>query len=150
MVKENLHPELVKFKDFVNKHPGLIANVRRGKQDWQYYFEQWTTLGEEDQSWQQYRQEGMEEPSEEKTNKKDEKNKQAWYKQMAELANKVDFNNMEEHVNQLDSAFASVRALIDQFKSDDAAPTPPTDPVQQPRYSVPPNPQPNYRNQRWY
>lgn len=162
MPKDNLHPELIKFKKFVKEHPGLVAEVRQGKQEWQYYFDQWSKLGETNQFWNDYRKDvkskNHEQPkSEEEENNENDSNKQAWYKQMADLVNKIDLTNMEEHVNQLDSAFASVRSLIDQFKSSSAPnqasqsnPSPnqqaQTRPNQQPNYPQ----HPYYQNRTWF
>lgn len=162
--EEALHPELQKFKQFVKEHPGLITSVRKGEQGWQYYFQKWSSLGEKDSFWKEFKSKETQNTEENKDSESNEdaNKKTAWYKQMADWANNIDFDNLEEHVNQLDKAFGSLRSLIGQFKPDESTGTtnspnqqqrPPMGPsTNQSRPQMNPNPyqHPYHQYQRWY
>ncbi|MGL4523119.1 MAG: spore coat protein YlbD [Bacilli bacterium] len=51
------HPAVEKFKQFVLKHPKLIAVVQNEQKTWQTLFEEWYLLGENDPYWTKYKDE---------------------------------------------------------------------------------------------
>ncbi|WP_067839765.1 spore coat protein YlbD [Amphibacillus sediminis] len=106
MSGQKLHPEVEKFKAFVVKHPVIIREVKSGKHDWQYYFDQYQTLGERDKFWEPF-----------KTKQKQPEKKKGLKDQLMSLVSKIDFNNLDQHVNQMDQAVTQVKQLIDQFSN---------------------------------
>ena len=51
-MQKNLHPSVIKFKEFVKNNPALIKEVRNGNSTWQEMYEDWFLLGEEDNRWE--------------------------------------------------------------------------------------------------
>lgn len=43
------------FKEFVRMYPKLKFEVRDGKRTWQNIYEEWNLLGDDDESWNQYK-----------------------------------------------------------------------------------------------
>lgn len=109
------NPNVEKFKQFVQQHPGLIKEVRRGTHKWQDFYEQWTLLGEEDPSWEAYLQDKTNQ-SEESTSTTKKKSKQDWMKQVTGMMDKVDMNKMEGHIEQLNGAITNIQSLLAQFQ----------------------------------
>lgn len=128
MAKKDLHPTIKEFKQFVRNHPGLIQDVRNGNNDWQAHYEKWVLLGEDDPSWEKYKQLGSgkkEDPRTEKSTaqskkgkkqRKDNKDKQELVSQLMKVVENVDINKVQDHINQLNGAISNVQTLIGQFK----------------------------------
>jgi hypothetical protein len=110
MAAKKLNPSVEKFKSFVKEHPGLIQDVRRGDHTWQELFEDWYLLGDEDPRWHTY-QSGKTENSEE--NKKSEK---GWMNQIGNVLQKMDADQMQNHINSLSQAIAAVQGVLAQFQ----------------------------------
>ncbi|WP_186577576.1 YlbD family protein [Aquibacillus kalidii] len=121
--EEELSPSIKEFKQFVKQHPGLIKNVRRGKGDWQSYFEKYVLLGEDDPSWEKYKSADFEDndlnaKTKEKssTKNKKSKDKQEFMNQFMKYIENVDFNKVEGHINQINGALSNIQTLVGQFK----------------------------------
>lgn len=54
---KTLHPKVKEFKEFVRNHPKIVKEVRNGNANWQDLFEDWYLLGEEDSTWDKYKNE---------------------------------------------------------------------------------------------
>ncbi len=54
-MSDKLHPSVREFKDFLQRHPKLVEEVRRSGRGWQEYYEKWALLGEDDSMWEKYR-----------------------------------------------------------------------------------------------
>src|SRR5699024_10667487 len=113
MSESKLHPEVVNFKTFINKHPKLIEEIRRNGKSWQDVFEQWTLLGEDDIHWQQYIDE--EEKKENNSLKLDLKPE--LIKQIIKYAETIDINKLQEQVQQLSNTVSTVQEVVAQYQS---------------------------------
>lgn len=109
-----LHPSVVAFKQFMNKHPKLIKEIRKKGESWQEYYEKWVLLGEDDPMWQPYK-----ETEEEKTTQS--KQHHELFKQLTKLMNYIDFNKVQQQVNQLSDTINMIQDLLQNYsKQQDA------------------------------
>lgn len=46
-----LHPSVAAFKNFVNRHPKLLEEIRKSGRGWQEFYEKWAILDEDDPFW---------------------------------------------------------------------------------------------------
>lgn len=103
-LSKQLHPKVKEFKDFMNKHPNLIANIRKSGKPWQYYYEKWILNGENDPLWRSYT----------KTDHQREKQSK-FFDQLMRFTKNIDMNKVQEHVNQLDQTIHTIQEMLNQF-----------------------------------
>ncbi|WP_456271654.1 YlbD family protein [Bacillus sp. AK031] len=108
---KQLHPKVKEFKEFVQRHPKLSSEVRKGTATWQDLFEEWYLLGEEDSRWDTYR-EGAE-----KEGKKEKKESTGFMDQIGGMLKNMDPNQMQDHINSLSQAIGAVQGVLSQFQS---------------------------------
>ncbi len=122
MSGNDLHPSVQKFKDFANRHPKLVKEVKDQGASWQPYYEKWVLLGEEDSFWDPYREEKDQEAVQSKkteVKKKEESsegNNQEFMGQLMSMVDKVDLNKVQEHIQQLNGAVQNIQSLVGQFQ----------------------------------
>lgn len=104
---KELHPKVREFKDFINKHPELLVNIRKSGKSWQYYYDKWVLNGENDPMWQKYMNENEQEPNSENHSKLFEK--------IIQLTQNIDVNKVQKQVSQLDSTINSIQKMLHQF-----------------------------------
>ncbi|MEA3318838.1 MAG: YlbD family protein [Bacillota bacterium] len=124
MATNQKHPSIEKFKDFVKRHPKLSQEVKSKKKTWQDLFEEWYLLGEEDESWKSYRDD---ETQEEKTEKKSDV-----IPQLLQSLKKMDVNQMQYHLTNVNSAIGNIQQLIQQFIPNSTKGSSPTQGVKNP------------------
>lgn len=110
MATKQKHPSIEKFKDFVKRHPKLSEEVRNKRKTWQDLFEEWYLLGEEDESWESFRQDGAA-----KDDKVDKGAKSDVIPQLLQSLKKMDMNQMQYHLTNVNSAIGNIQQLIQQF-----------------------------------
>lgn len=111
MKQHDLHPSVVAFKEFINKHPALLKEVRKTGRPWQEYYEKWVLLGEDDPYWEPFKEETKKTES---TNKETKSNE--WFQQVLKYAEKLDMNKVQENVHQMSNAISSIQELLNQFQ----------------------------------
>ncbi|WP_234402409.1 YlbD family protein [Oceanobacillus damuensis] len=123
---EELHPTLIAFKEFINKHPLLLREIRKSGRSWQEYYEQWILLGEDDPHWDNYKGEPSTDHSQntDKTVGKDSE----LMSQLLKYTSNLDINKMQGQVNQLSKAIAAIQDMMEQFKGSQKKEQPPKDP----------------------
>ncbi|RIW27454.1 hypothetical protein D3H55_22880 [Bacillus salacetis] len=105
-----LHPKVKEFKEFVQKHPKLSNEVKKGSASWQELFEEWYLLGEEDSRWDKYR--------EGKTGQQqDKKDSKGFMDQIGGMLKNMDPDQMQQHINSLSQAIGAVQGVLSQFQS---------------------------------
>ncbi|MBM7572258.1 YlbD family protein [Aquibacillus albus] len=118
MGKKDLHPSIEEFKTFVKKHPGLIKHVRSGNESWQTYYEKWVLLGEDDPSWEKYKEKKKSSKEGEKAETTEsKKDKSDIMNQIMNMVENVDLDKVEGHINQLNGAITNIQSLIGQFQN---------------------------------
>lgn len=101
-------PTVKEFKAFINKHPRLIANIRKTGRPWQEYYEKWILLGEDDEYWDQFKQPKLEEVTKGK--------KSELFSQIMNLTSQIDFDKVQQQVSQLNKTLSTVQQLMNQYK----------------------------------
>jgi hypothetical protein len=109
-MQKNLHPSVIKFKEFVKNNPALIKEVRNGNSTWQELYEDWYLLGEEDQRWETI---GV------KTNplgEAEEEKKGDWISTILGTVQKMDPDQIQHYINNLSQALGAIQGVISQFQ----------------------------------
>lgn len=112
----NLDPSVQEFKDFVNKHPKIVREIRKSGRSWQEYYEKWALLGESDPYWNEFTEaDTTDNHSQHKsTNENEEKD---LISQLMKYTQKVDVDKLQGQIDQLSKAVGSVQEMVSQFKS---------------------------------
>ncbi|WP_337020090.1 YlbD family protein [Oceanobacillus massiliensis] len=110
---EELHPTVAAFKEFINKHPSLLREIRKSGKSWQEYYEKWVLLGEDDPYWEAFKEDlPYENEKETKASGKDSE----LIGQIMKYTSNLDINKMQGQVNQLSKAITTIQDMIEQFK----------------------------------
>ncbi|WP_409253585.1 YlbD family protein [Bacillus sp. SCS-153A] len=112
---KKLHPKVKEFKEFVQKHPRIASEVKKGTATWQDLFEEWYLLGEEDSRWDDYKQD------EDKQEKKESK---GFMDQIGGMLKNMDANQMQQHIHSLSQAIGAVQGVLSQFQSSNSTSAP--------------------------
>lgn len=115
MDAQNLHPSVDNFKQFVQKNPKIVQEVRQGRKNWQELYEDWVIFGEDHETWREIN----EQPSVAKSNTETVKteNKTDFMNQVLGYFKKLDMDQVQTQMNNLSSALTSVQGVISQFTS---------------------------------
>jgi len=100
---------LENFKSFIKKHPSLVLEVRRGVYTWQEVYEDWYLLGEQNEIWDNYREEGT-------TIQEDEVADKEGVASLFEVLKNMDVQSMQKHVANLSQALGTISGVISQFQ----------------------------------
>ncbi|RWZ60720.1 hypothetical protein EQV77_05345 [Halobacillus fulvus] len=106
MDKNDLHPSVQKFKEFVDRQPKVKRQLRRNHSLIQSYYEKWMILGEDDPFWQSL-------PSAKK-----ESSKKDWMKQLGLLMEDINWEDVSKHMEDLNGAIAQFQQLLSEVKQD--------------------------------
>lgn len=109
-MQKNLHPSVIKFKEFVKNNPALIMEVRNGNSTWQELYEDWYLLGEEDNRWETI---GVKPSPSAET--EDEK-KGDWISTILGTVQKMDPDQIQHYINSLSQALGAIQGVISQFQ----------------------------------
>ncbi|MFJ5761708.1 YlbD family protein [Neobacillus sp. NPDC093182] len=109
-MQKNLHPSVIKFKEFVKNHPDLIKEVRNGNTTWQELYEDWYLLGEEDNRWETIGVKAS--PSVEK----EDEQKGDWISTILGTVQKMDPDQIQYYINSLSQAIGAIQGVISQFQ----------------------------------
>lgn len=114
MTQKQLHPSVLKFKEFVKNNPNVIQEVRNGRATWQELYEDWYLLGEEDKRWESLGIEKKTEPKASDDASNDEKGD--WMSNIIGMIKKMDPAQMQNHINNLSQALGAIQGVISQFQ----------------------------------
>ncbi|HHU20734.1 MAG TPA: hypothetical protein GXZ58_11090 [Bacilli bacterium] len=110
MAELNLHPDVKAFKEFAEKNPQLIRAARSGDRNLNDYFKHYQKYGEADSFWDQFLDDKNEPETKETADKK-----KKWSEQLKGLLEKIEFDNIDQHLKQADSAIGELKKLIGHF-----------------------------------
>lgn len=121
MPTNHLNNELIRFKEFINKHPKLIREIRRNGKSWQELYEQWVILGEDDIHWDQFKEEPKEAEKEEAKEAKEKMFskfdlKPDLVKQLLKYTETMDINKIQEQIHQLSKTIGTVQEIVSQYQ----------------------------------
>jgi hypothetical protein len=128
MTQKKLHPSVLQFKEFVSKNPKIIQEVRKGKVTWQELYEDWYLLGEDDSRWTTI---GAEEKKSDIDSSTDSKGD--WMSSIIGMVKKMDPNQMQNHINNLNHALGAIQSVISQFQGTNT-PAGPSKPTEGPKH----------------
>jgi hypothetical protein len=115
--EQKLHPSIHEFKQFVNKHPKLISNLRKKGRPWQEYYEKWILLGEDDDYWEAFKEEDKGDEEKKKTADENTKKKNTeLLSQLVKVAENMDMDKVQKQVHQLSNTISTVQEAISQFQ----------------------------------
>ncbi|WP_405102430.1 spore coat protein YlbD [Oceanobacillus sp. FSL H7-0719] len=116
MSDTKLNPEIIRFRNFINKYPKLIKEIRKNGKGWQEIFEQWILLGEEDEYWEQFQDDETEKSMEGEKNSLKFDMKSDLVKQILKYTETLDVNKLQEQVQQLSKTLSTVQELVSQYQ----------------------------------
>lgn len=117
MERKSLHPSVEQFKEFIQKHPGLIKNVRNEEYTWQELYEDWYLLGEDDPKWANYKgKEGV-------GTKESQSDSKLSLNQITKIFKNMDINQVQGHIQQLSQAIGAIQGVIGQFQGQETQKT---------------------------
>ncbi len=119
-LSNKLHPSVVEFKTFINKHPALIKKIRKSGRSWQEYYEQWALLGEDDPLWDEYKEAETEWEKEEQDEGEGsfEKNKEL-FSNLIKMTENMDLNKVQKQIDSFNNTISVIQELLGQFKQTD-------------------------------
>ncbi|MHA6251405.1 spore coat protein YlbD [Oceanobacillus sp. CAU 1775] len=117
MSEKELQPEIMRFKEFINRHPNLIKEIRKNGRSWQDVYEQWTILGPEDIHWEQYKDSTEENKSSAGQESFKLDLKPELIKQVIKYAETLDINKLQDQVQQLSKTISTVQEIVGQYQS---------------------------------
>ncbi|MGP4065538.1 YlbD family protein [Oceanobacillus sp. M65] len=119
-MSNKLHPSVVEFKTFINKHPALIKKIRKSGRSWQEYYEQWALLGEDDPLWDEYKEAETEWKKEEQDEGEGsfEKNKEL-FSNLIKMTENMDLNKVQKQIDSFNNTISVIQELLGQFKQSD-------------------------------
>lgn len=113
MVDDKLHPSVKDFKTFMNKHPKLVAEVRRSGKGWQDYYEKWALLGEDDPLWEGYKGNVKTKSAGSK-----KEGKKELFGQLMKLSENIDLDKVQQQVTQINDTITTVQDVLGQFQTE--------------------------------
>lgn len=100
MSHQQLHPDVEAFKRFVNKHPPLLAEIRKSGQPIQAYYERWEKNKENDPMWQDY------------TESKQAEADPTLLDHITTISKHIDLNKIEGYVSQFQKTLQMAQLLL--------------------------------------
>jgi hypothetical protein len=108
--------DIESFKEFVQKHPELVRDVKKNNRPWKEVYQDWIILGEEHESWNQYAK---------RKNKKKSESKSEELRSNPELTvgdiinglSKLQITDVQKYLSQFGSLMDAVQELLQQFNS---------------------------------
>ncbi|WAA10606.1 spore coat protein YlbD [Fervidibacillus albus] len=112
MANKKLHPSVQKFKRFIQTHPLIVKEVRKGNYSWQELFEEWYLLGENDPKWKAYTTER--EMEEHRQTKEDDTF--AFFQQLAKTLKNVDLEKIQTYMKNLNEAIGTIQGILSEWQ----------------------------------
>jgi hypothetical protein len=113
MANKELHPSVEEFKAFVKANPKILKEARSGKVTLQELYEDWYLLGSDDARW-----DGLREGASESSSKKEEEteaNRTVWMSNIVDTLKKMDQNQIQGYLANLNQALGTIQGVISQF-----------------------------------
>jgi hypothetical protein len=87
------------FKAFVKKHPKLRDQVREGNHTWQSLYEEWALLGDDDQAWIEYEENGSTPTSSASSSSLSSQDNQEFLKSALNYVKKINPDDITKYIN---------------------------------------------------
>lgn len=99
---EELHPTVREFKEFVNKHPQIMIEIRKSGKSWQGYYDKWVINGEDDAMWQEFTT---------SRSKPKEQNSEL-LPLLMKYAENINVNKLQEQIGRFDETIQTIQKLL--------------------------------------
>ncbi|ANX12157.1 hypothetical protein ABE41_009070 [Fictibacillus arsenicus] len=114
--------DIESFKEFVQKHPELIKEVKKNKRPWKEVYQDWIVLGEEHESWNQYSKEKKKQQDKRSSSAQNTKSELTIGDIIAGLS-KLQINDVQKYLSQFGSLMDAVQELLQQFNNQSDRPS---------------------------
>ncbi|WP_017727173.1 YlbD family protein [Halalkalibacterium ligniniphilum] len=115
-----LHPSVAEFKAFVKEHPLIIRDVRDGDKTLQEFFEEWSILGADHESWDVYKRRSHETNGDkqlietEGTSEEGENKETVGY--LLNMLKSINLTDLQQHLSQFGTVLNNVQNLMQSFQ----------------------------------
>ncbi|WP_280769108.1 YlbD family protein [Salipaludibacillus daqingensis] len=115
-MNESLHPDVKKFKIFVKGNPHVLRDVHSGEKSLQDLFEEWMLFGEDDEIWDSYLSQDIDQDAEESRENKENDEDSSTEMELLNMLKKMNLNDVQHHLAQFSTVVGSIQELVSQFK----------------------------------
>lgn len=105
MSLDKLHPDVEKFKLFINSHPELVLELRRSGNPLQDYYNKWVEYGEDDSVWDLNKTK----------NQETDKDYKDLFNQIVKYTENIDVNKIQGHVKRFNKVLDTVQLMLGDF-----------------------------------
>ncbi|WLV25662.1 spore coat protein YlbD [Aciduricibacillus chroicocephali] len=114
MADQELHPQVVQFREFLQRRPGLVRAARESGRGYQEFFENWVLLGENDPYWKKF-----EEGEETKDTEKKAEKSLPFLDTVMNLAKKTDPAEIRKHAESFGETIRSLQEMVALFQKNE-------------------------------
>jgi hypothetical protein len=107
--------DIESFKEFVQKHPELVKEVKKNNRPWKEIYQDWIILGGEHESWNQYAK-----AKNKKTEKSSESERTKVELTVGDIVSglsKLQISDVQKYLSQFGSLMDAVQELLQQFNN---------------------------------
>lgn len=118
-----LHPSVTAFKNFVNRHPKLLEEIRKSGRGWQEFYEKWAILDEDDPFWKEFKTEEPDidtQPENQESKKGKKTDHSDLIRQIMDYTQNLDTEKVQGQIEQLSKAIGTVQEMIGDIKKPSA------------------------------
>ncbi|WNB90518.1 spore coat protein YlbD [Bacillus sp. NEB1478] len=108
--------DIESFKEFVQKHPDLVKEVKKNNRPWKEIYQDWIILGEEHESWNQYTR-NKSNNKKEKTPLKERTKAELTVGDIVSGLSKLQITDVQKYLSQFGSLMDAVQELLQQFNN---------------------------------
>lgn len=123
MADQELHPQVVQFREFLQKHPKLVRAAREEGKGYQEFFEKWVLLGEEDPFWDKFKEKELKKKEiKKKSSKKSSDKSLPFLDTVMNLAKKTDPADIRKHAESFGETIRSLQEMAALFQKEGKKP----------------------------
>lgn len=106
--------DIESFKDFVQKHPELIREVKKNNKPWKEVYQDWIVLGEEHESWNQY---SKTKQKKEKAPKKERTKAEMTLGDILGALSSIQISDVQKYLSQFGNVMDGIQEILQQFNN---------------------------------
>lgn len=100
--KEELHPTVMEFKEFINKYPQIMIQIRKSGKSWQECYDHWVINGEDDPMWKEYTT----------SHSKPAGQNSELLPLLIKYAENIDMNKLQKQIGRFDETVQTIQKLL--------------------------------------
>jgi hypothetical protein len=114
--------DIESFKEFVQKHPDLVREVKKNNRPWKEVYQDWIVLGGEHESWNQYAKRKTKKEKEAKADS-ERTRPELTVGDIVNGLSKLQISDVQKYLSQFGSLMDAVQELLQQFNNQSDRPT---------------------------